>query len=159
MRPMGHSTYTEELAAEICERIADGETLRAICREDGKPTWSTVYQWLRDRPEFAARMARARDLGYDAIAEETIEILDERPERTATEHGDKVDAGYVAWQKNRAWQRMQLLAKWSPKKYGEKLEVAGNVAVELSLTERLAAARRRTTKPDPEEDDGSDLAG
>lgn len=123
--------YTAELAAEICERIANGETLRAICREDDKPNWTTVYDWLHKYADFSQRFAHARELGFDAIAEDTIAMLDEAPERTLTVTGDKVDPGHVQWQKNRVEQRLKLLAKWSPKKYGEKqqIEHAGGVSI------------------------------
>lgn len=148
------STYTEATAAEIVERISTGETLRAICRDEHMPAWRTVYDWLESNKSFAAAISRARDLGFDAIAESTLEMLDETPERCETQFGSKVDQGHVQWQKNRAEQRLKLLAKWSPKKYGEKLEIDGNLSV--GIAERLARARQRTAQ---EPDDGSDLAG
>ena len=116
-----HSTYTEEIADEICRRLANGEFLRVICREEGMPHWNTVHDWKQANPEFAGRIARAREVGFDAIAEDSMVLLEEKPERTGTQFGDKVDPGHVAWQKNRAEQRLKLLAKWSPKKYGEKV--------------------------------------
>lgn len=103
------------------------------------PSWSTVYQWINTDPDFAKRIAHARTLGHDAIAEETVEIIDTPPERGPD---GKVDPGYVQWQKNRAYQRMQLLAKWSPKKYGEKIEI--DAKVDLTVADRLARARNRT---------------
>ena len=148
------STYTPELAAEICERIADGEPLRQICRDEGMPAWRTVYDWIEANTDFAARIARARNLGFDAIAEDTIQLIDEDPERYGTQFGDKVDPGHVQWQKNRVEQRLKLLAKWSPKKYGDRIEVEHSG--DISIAERLARARHRTSTP---EDDGSDLAG
>lgn len=59
-------------------------------------------------------------------------IVDQIPERTLTEHGDKVDPGHVAWLKNRAEQRLKLLAKWSPKRYGDRqqIEHSGKVSLE-----------------------------
>lgn len=119
---------------ELCERISKGETLRAICRDKHMPNWSAVYQWMEKDEEFAKRIAHARDLGYDAIAEETMEIVDAVPERGPD---NKIDSGYVQWQKNRAYQRMQLLSKWSPKKYGEKREVEHKG--EISLLESIVA--------------------
>lgn len=136
------STYTEERAEEIVDRISKGETLRAICRDEHMPAWRTVYDWLRENKEFATRIAHARELGFDAIAEETIAMVDEAPERCDTQFGDKVDPGYVQWQKNRVEQRLKLLAKWSPKKYGEKLEI--EATVDVSMAERLARGRDRT---------------
>ena len=63
------------------------------------------------------------------------------PERTGTPFGDKVDAGYVVWQKNRAEQRLKLLAKWSPKKYGDRqqVELAGNLAVNNMTEDEIRA--------------------
>lgn len=137
-RPSKRGPQVED---EVCRRLADGETLRAICRDDHMPSWQRIYEWVASDEAFAGRIARARELGADAIAEQTLDILDEPPERTNTEHGDKVDSGYVAWQKNRAEQRLKLLAKWFPKKYGDRQEIDLNV--NSSLAERLARAKKR----------------
>lgn len=133
----GLSVIRPELADEIVKRISEGETLRGICRDAHMPNWSSVYDWIHGNEDFAQRIARARELGADAIAEDIFSIIDEEPPTTATQFGEKVDAGYVAWQKNRAEQRLKLLAKWSPKKYGEKTDV--NMNVTNSLGEALAA--------------------
>lgn len=139
-------TKSPEVLDEICERISCGETLRAICRDDHMPSWVSVYDWIKSDSDFALRIERARELGFDAIAEHTVSILDEPPERINTEHGDKVDPGYVQWQKNRAEQRLKLLAKWHPKKYGDKQEVDLNVKGELGIAERLQQGRKRAGK-------------
>lgn len=141
---------------EICERISEGEPLRAICREDHMPSWKTVYDWVRDDADFASRIARARELGADAIAEQTVEILDEQPARIYSEHGDRVDPGYVAWQKNRAEQRLKLLAKWQPKKYGDRvnLEHSGEIALE-KLTDAQIDARIAALTAGQADGDGS----
>lgn len=157
--------YSDALAAEIVERISNGEQLRVICRDEHMPTWSAVYGWIRDNADFAAAMNQARELGADAIAEDALEILDESPERTGTQFGDKVDAGFVAWQKNRVEQRLKLLAKWHPKKYGDRtaMELTGAEGgpVQITDTERaakiaaiLAAAKARR---DGDTDDVTDL--
>lgn len=114
------SKFTQAIAEEICKRISEGETLRAICRDDHMPHWTTVHDWKDRDEDFSLRLARARDTGYDAIAQHAAEILDEPPEKCATEHGLKVDSGYVQWQKNRAEIRLKLLACWDPKRYGAK---------------------------------------
>lgn len=137
-RPSKRSPQVED---EICRRLSEGETLRAICRDEGMPSWQRIYEWVASDESFAGRIARARELGADAIAEHTLDILDEPPERTNTEHGDKVDSGYVAWQKNRAEQRLKLLAKWFPKRYGDRQEIDLNV--NSALAERLARAKKR----------------
>ena len=55
--------FSQEIADKVCERIAQGEPLRQICRDDEMPAWRTVYDWLDAEPEFAARIARAREIG------------------------------------------------------------------------------------------------
>lgn len=153
------STFNPEIATEICDRLAGGEPLRAICRDEHMPAWRTVYDWIAKDKDLAARFAQARDIGADAIAEDIIAMVDEAPERTETQFGSKVDAGYVQWQKNRVEQRLKLLAKWSPKKYGDRtsMELTGAEGgpVQVSDTERAAkiaaileAAKRRKAESD-----------
>jgi hypothetical protein len=126
-KPTGRPTkYTEELVHEICTRVANGTPLREICREDGKPAWSTFYDWLNKDKDLSARFAQARELGTDAIAEDTLAIIDAKPERVEDERSSRVDAGYVQWQKNRVELRLKLLSKWNPRKYGDRHILAGD---------------------------------
>lgn len=154
------TTYTPALADEICERIANGETLREICRDSHIPSYRSVYRWREANPEFASRFAHARDCGFDVISEETIEILDTPPERCMTEHGDKVDTGYVQWQKNRAEQRLKLLAKWSPR-YSERLDLT-SAGQPLTMTPeeraaKLASIAEQAARRKADQEDGEDL--
>ena len=115
-----------EIKSEICERIAGGETLRAICREEGKPSWSIVYRWIEADEEFASRIAQSRQLGYDAIAEEALEIANTPFEGVKYVNGPmgstetREDA--VQHRKLQVETRLKLLAKWAPKKYGERID-------------------------------------
>lgn len=118
------STYTQEKADTIVEQVSNGEPLAKVCRDIGVGL-STWYDWCEARPELAGRIARAREAGEEIIITDALLIQDEIPERTATEHGDKVDAGFVAWQKNRVETRLKLLAKWNPKKWGDKVAIGG----------------------------------
>ena len=88
--------YDPAIADEIASRIATGETLRAICREDRMPCWRTVYDWINGNPEFAARIAQARETGYDAIAEEAMAIADESP--PSTQFGTTDGGAVSTWQ-------------------------------------------------------------
>lgn len=40
--------FTQAIADRICERIADRESLRSICRDEGMPAMSSVLSWLAD---------------------------------------------------------------------------------------------------------------
>jgi|688.fasta_scaffold1123078_2 hypothetical protein len=112
--------YTAQLVEAIAQALERGETLRSVCASEGMPHYSSVYDWMNEKPEVAQRIARAREVGHDAIADECLEIADKAPRRTDM---GSVDNGDVADKKLRIWTRMQLLAKWSPNKYGEKLDV------------------------------------
>ncbi len=63
------SDYTPEIADVICNRIAGDESLESICREVDMPGSSTVRQWLRKHPEFAADYARAREEQGHTVAD------------------------------------------------------------------------------------------
>lgn len=114
-----------KLLEEVLSRIAQGETLAALGRELGfhPQSWA---QWMRDDESLAIAYAHARDVGADVIAEDALRIIDEEPLRVVevddegkTSHG-RIDSAAVAWAKNRAEMRLKLLAKWNPKKYGDK---------------------------------------
>lgn len=133
---MGRPKKTQEqldkdavIFAAICARIATGETLQAICREEGFPSANTVYDWIEARPDFAVDIARSRAQGHDAIAAECLAIADEHP--PTTENGG-TDAGYVAWQKNRIYTRTQLLAKWD-KRYSDRIQVDATVSTTVDI--------------------------
>lgn len=138
-KPGRRSTYTNAKADEIVRRISVGETMRSICRDDHMPKWQTIYAWMERLPEFAARIARAREAGFDAIAEETVEIADDARNDWMDKFGadgevvgKQLDAEHVQRSKLRIETRLKLLAKWSPKKYGDKqqIEHSGKLSLE-----------------------------
>lgn len=126
------SAYTKAKGDEICERIATGETLRDICRSAHMPNFQRVYEWIDADEDFAGRIARARDIGFDAIAFEALKIADtpiEGVETTTKDDGrvEKKTGDMLGHRKLQVETRLKLLAKWSPKKYGEKIaqEITG----------------------------------
>lgn len=120
-----------EIADEVVQWVSEGKTLRDYCRQPGKPNRRTIDEWrARDR-EFAQRMWRARDDGYDVIAEEALSIADQ-----PSDHEDDVQH-----RKLQIWARLQLLAKWDPRRYGDKVQIGGDatgVPLVISDSERAA---------------------
>ena len=106
---------TPEVIERLIEGIADGQTLRALCREEGMPNWRTVYDWIDADEELAARFERARAIGFDAIAEDIISNVD-----NVMAIGEHIQRS-----KLQVETRLKLLAKWHPKKYGDKLAIGG----------------------------------
>lgn len=66
------SLYTPETAALILSRLADGEFLSHMCREEGLPSAKVVIDWTHAHPEFREAYARARELQAQAVAERGI---------------------------------------------------------------------------------------
>jgi hypothetical protein len=105
---------------ELVKWISEGKTLRSFCRQDGYPCKSTIYEMIDKAEGYSGPdglIARARDLGYDEIAEECLEIIDS---------ADDANLG-----KAQVWTRLQLLAKWNPKKYGDKITHQGDESAPL----------------------------
>ena len=128
------SKYTPEIATKIVEQLSEGIPLREICRQEGMPAWRTIYDWMYQDDVsgaagagLSAAIARAREVGQDAIAEDCLRIIDEEPAKIVdAQKVVRYDSAYVQWQRNRVEQRLKLLAKWNPKKYGDRVTMAGD---------------------------------
>lgn len=119
-KPMGRpSSYSEAIADAICERLANGESLKAICAEDGMPGRETVRQWQAANEAFGAKCARAREAQADSEHDKMAEIED----RVLSGDLDPVAARVVLASKQ--WRASKL----APKKYGDKLELGGAIEV------------------------------
>jgi hypothetical protein len=128
------STYDPDKARIMCESLSEGIPLREICRQEGFPAWRTVYDWMGKDPELSAAIARSRDIGCDAIAEDCLKIADtplfgEEITETEDEEGKKISIKRVDMLGHRKLQietRLKLLAKFNPKKYGDRVTHAGD---------------------------------
>lgn len=131
---MGAPTkYNQALADAICVRISQGESLRSIVKDEDMPSQRVVYLWLQQKPDFLQQYTRAREEQADTLADEIVDIADERPEvnevidkKTGEVLSIDLSSAYIAWQKNRIEARKWTAMKLRPKKYGDKLELAGN---------------------------------
>ena len=100
------------------------------CRLDGKPSRATIYNWMDDDPEFAGQIAHARARGEEVLFEQNMAIVDEPP---PTDMNGRTDSGYVAWQKNRVWARLEMLKRMNPAKYGDKVNLNHEGGVTLNV--------------------------
>jgi hypothetical protein len=132
------SEFTQDKADYICQELAEGRSLRSICKEDGMPHAGTVCRWLATSTTFREQYAKAREAQADALFEEVLDIADEQCTTVrADKHGTKDDDGNgntevifdsVAVQRNRLRvdARKWMAGKLRPKKYGERIELAGD---------------------------------
>lgn len=132
--------YTKAIADKICEQLANGMTLREVCRAEDMPPEQTVRRWaLEDREGFSAQYARAREIGYMVMADELLEISDDGRNDWMERNGED-DRGWVANGEHMGRSRLRvdtrkwLLSKALPKLYGDKITTtheAGDTLGEL----------------------------
>jgi hypothetical protein len=165
--------YDPEKAAHICGLLAQGETLTSILRDMGEaaPSRWTIYQWKAEIPEFGTAYDRARDVGFDVIAEDCMHIIEDgsqdwttRKARDGSEY-QVVDNEALGRSKLRAEMRLKLLAVWSPRyRQMSGLSISNPDGGPVEFTDAAASAKiasllalaqaRASGKPE----DGSDLA-
>lgn len=124
-RPPGRpSLKTPELIEEICARLSKGEPLAVICRDKGMPDPSTVWDWQQKDPVVSQAIARAREAGEDAIAADCLLIADDASgDYRMGERSVLVDQDHIQRSRLRIETRLKLLAKWNPKRWGEKVDL------------------------------------
>ena len=118
--------YTQALAEEICDRLSTGEPLNVICRDAHMPPEKTVRKWAVTRADtFGSMYARARDIGYDSIAEGILQFGDSKADCVGPD--GYVDNGEIQRLRMLSDNRRWLLAKLRPKQYGDKVtqEITG----------------------------------
>lgn len=124
--------YSDDLGQAICDRLADGETLNAICAAEDMPAARTVRRWAAD-PEhpFAPRYARAREIGYHKMADDVLDVADDGRNdwvMRRKESGETflaLDTDHIQRSRLRVDTRKWLLSKALPKIYGDKTIVEG----------------------------------
>lgn len=122
-------SYSAEVAAELCARLAEGNSLRTVCDAEDMPSRQSVFRWLyEDKPGFRDAYKIAKEYGAEAIAEEIFDISDDG-------HNDWMERHYgenSVWVENgEATRRSQLrvdtrkwyLSKIKSKVYGDKLDI------------------------------------
>lgn len=135
---------TPEMVDEILRRVAEGEFLATVCREDGMPHPSTFRDWVNAYEELSRRFAHAREDGEEAILAGTLAIADERDGKAIMADGQEVavvfDSTAIQRNKLRVDTRLKALAKFNPKRWGDKLELAGNAEQPLQVVVQKKAS-------------------
>ena len=121
--------YNEDIAARICAELADGRSLRSVCRQDDMPDKATVFRWLAAHESFRDQYARAKEESADALVDDMIDIADDARNDWMERAGDDAGAGWmlngdhVQRTKVRIDTRKWIASKLKPKKYSEKLDL------------------------------------
>ena len=140
--PGGRPTsFTPEIAEEICERLSKGESLRTICESDAQtgdgwmPGETTVRRWLAGdedwNEEFRRQYAQAREAQADHMFDRAWTIAQNaKPEDVQVA---RLQVDTIKWQ----------TGKLAPKKYGDKVtaEITGANGGPVEVNDSFAAAK------------------
>lgn len=130
--------FTQELFDRICERIADGESLRAICADDDMPSKANVFRWLSARPEAADQYARAREAQADSLFDDMLQIADDARNDWMERNGEDavgyaLNGEHIQRARLRIDARKWMAGKLRPKVYGDKLDVNATGSLTIVL--------------------------
>jgi terminase small subunit-like protein len=119
------SSYTDEIAQQILDRISNGEMLTKICQNENMPPRKTVYTWQRTRADFRAAYARAREEWAEFYEEKVLEIAFNDSGDFFIENGRAVaDHAQVQRARLQVDTLKWFMMKWAPRRYGESPEIA-----------------------------------
>lgn len=146
------SKYSAELAAELCDHIRKGLTLREVARQPRMPSVDTICCWIAEKPDFSEQYTRAKLAQMERMGDELLEIADdgsndwmERKNEDGEVTGVVADHEHINRSRLRVDTRKWLLSKLAPKKYGDRtiLTNPDGGPVEITLTHRLDNALKR----------------
>ena len=127
-KPKGRpSLFTDELGAEIAERLSKGEPLAAICRDDHMPAVRTVNDWREQNEAFSALIAtECLEIANTPI--EGVTLVTKEDGKTEERRGDM-----LGHRKLQIETRLKLLAKWDPRRYGDRMTGDFNHTVKAAV--------------------------
>jgi hypothetical protein len=153
-------TRSPDIEAEILARMSTGEPLAVICRSapDRFPHPTTWNDWCAADPELKIRHGRARDAGYDSIAQDCMSIADSNIDDVycAADGEERTNSDVIQRAKLRVETRLKLLAKWDPRRYGDKIavdqQISGSMDLKIIIGESVKPAAESETHDDGDYD-------
>lgn len=147
---MGRPTiYNEVIRDAFCERVAAGESVRSICRDDDYPEMKTIFRWISKHDDFRQLYEKAKEMAMLAMAEELLDIADDgRNDTYVDDEGrPKVDTDVIQRSRLRVDTRKWLMSKLAPKKYGDKLDLNHDTPKDSPLAQLFAQVAGTPFKP------------
>lgn len=73
---MAKRRVTKQQMQEICDRIANGESLTRICNEsDHLPSWRTMLRYVQDDADAYSAYRRARALQCEVMRDQILDLV------------------------------------------------------------------------------------
>jgi hypothetical protein len=132
-------SFNPELAKLICDRIAEGWSLRKICQDANMPARSSIFGWLEEHEEFARQYTLARQIQIEDLWDEILEIADDKSNDWIEREGPdgrkyrEFNSDNFRRCKLRIAAREWLLSKLLPKRYSWDWFLDDNLRDELNL--------------------------
>ena len=124
--------YTKPIVSKILNRLIEGESLIRICRYTNMPTMPTIYNWINRYPDFRVQYQIAKMLQMDTLADRLLDIADDEPNLQRA----RLMSDNIKW----------LASKLKPKKYGNRLALAGNAAEPVKICVEYAKSPNMNTE-------------
>ena len=132
--------FSPELFDRICERIAEGESLRSICQDEDMPSTTAVKKWLikDDGGALVAQYTRAREMQADTLFEDILDISDDARNDWMQREGEgasgyALNGEHIQRSRLRVGTRKWMAGKLRPKVYGDKVDLTGNVGFTVTI--------------------------
>jgi hypothetical protein len=127
---IGQIPYTAEIEDLILGELKSGRTLTDVCRDPDMPHVRSVQNWLaEDRNGFAARYKKAREIGCDMMADDMVDIADDRTGDWIVWHNKDgtteaiLDPERINRTQLRIKTRRWRVSKVLPQTYGDRLDL------------------------------------
>lgn len=108
--------YSDTVFNTICDRLADGKSLKSICETNEMPSKATFYNWINNDKDLLDKYTRAKDDASDALADDIQDISDKVLNGEYEANNARVAIDAKKW----------IASKLKPKKYGDKLDMTSN---------------------------------
>lgn len=126
------SEYDYELCKEICDQVADGENIISILKESTYPSWSTFRRWKNENEELRTLYVNSQQDKGIALENEIDDVMQDLKEGKIDPAGANVLIQTLKWK----------MAKFYPKVFGDKMQVAGDPESPLSVKMGFASEKQ-----------------
>lgn len=136
--------FSQEIFDTVCERLAGGESLRSISRDEKMPTNTAIFNWINKDRQLLEQYTRAREFQAEMMFDDLLDIADDARNDWMERHG-KDDAGWVANGEHIQRSRLRVeTRKWAaskllPKKYGDRLDLNHSGGLTINTVEQFVA--------------------
>lgn len=120
----------------VCSKVANGNSVTKVCREDGMPTYGTVCRWRRESPEFDKALDQALQDKADFLTDEALEVAKDLVDN---DRKKMVDVAATTLLTDQYWKKATAD---KPRKYSPKLTHSGDPDNPISIVIETGIRRK-----------------